>query len=115
MFYILCMSFSVCPVTVVNAPLDHVWEFLSEPKNFALWWDAQTHRIIPEGRAHPSQKIHAMTREAGMSWDLTVTVNAVDESKHQIHLTTALPFGITVHNHITCTALKDGNTHVSFG
>jgi len=109
------MSINVCPVAVVNAPLDHVWEFLSEPKNYALWWDAQTQRINPEGRAHAGQKIHAKTIEAGRSWDLTVTVNAVDESKHQIHLTTTLPFGITVYNQVTCTALRDGNTHVSFG
>lgn len=109
------MVLNVCPVAIVNASLDRVWEFLSEPKNYALRWDAQTQRIIPEGRADPGQKIHAKTMEVGMAWDLTVTVNAVDESKHQIHLTTALPFGITVYNHITCTALKDGSTHVSFG
>jgi ligand-binding SRPBCC domain-containing protein len=109
------MSINVCPIAVVHAPLDHVWEFLSEPKNFALWWDAQTQGIIPDGRAQAGQKILAKTVEMGKSWDLTVTVNDVDESKHHIDLTTALPFGITVYNHITCTALKDGNTQVSFG
>jgi len=109
------MSINVCPVVTVNAPLNHVWEFLSEPKNFALWWDAQTQRIVPEGRAHTGQKIHAKTREAGKSWDLTVTVNEVDEAKHQIHLTTELPFGITVYNHVTCISLKDRSTQVSFG
>jgi len=109
------MSVSTCPIATVNAPLDHVWEFLSEPKNFALWWDAQTQKIVPEGRAHAGQKIHAKTIEAGKSWDVTVTVNAVDESGHQIDLTTQLPFGITVYNHITCRSLRDGTTHVSFG
>lgn len=109
------MSVNVCPIAIINAPLDHVWEFLSEPKNYALWWDAQTQNIVPEGRANAGQKIHAKTMEIGKSWDVTVTVNAVDEPKHQIHLITALPFGITVYNHITCTPLKDGNTHVSFG
>jgi ligand-binding SRPBCC domain-containing protein len=109
------MSISACPIAIVLAPLDHVWEFLSEPKNYALWWDAQTQRIVPEGRAHAGQKIDAKTIEAGKSWDVTVTVNAVNESKHQIDLTTSLPFGITVYNHITCTPLKDGTTQVSFG
>ena len=109
------MSVNVCPVATVNASLDHVWEFLSEPKNFALWWDAQTQRIVPEGRAQASQKIYAKTREFGRQWDLTVIVNEVDESKHLIHLTTMLPFGITVYNHITCIAFNARTTQVSFG
>jgi len=109
------MSVNVCPVAIVNASLDRVWEFLSEPKNFALWWDAQTRSIVPQGHAHAGQKIHAKTIGVGKSWDVTVTVNDVDEAKHQIHLTTSLPFGITVYNHINCMALEDGNTHVSFG
>ena len=109
------MPVSVCPIATVHASPDHVWEFLSEPKNYALWWDAQTQRIVPEGRAHAGQKIHAKTIEAGKSWDITVTVNSVDESKHQIDLTTQLPLGITVYNHITCITAQDGNTQVSFG
>ena len=109
------MSISVCPIATINAPLERVWEFLSESKNYALWWDAQTRSIVPEGRARAGQKIHAKTIGVGKAWDVTVTVNAVDESKHQIDLTTALPFGITVYNHITCRAVQDGNTQVSFG
>jgi uncharacterized protein YndB with AHSA1/START domain len=109
------VSVNICPIAIINASPEHVWEFLAQPANYALWWDAQTQRIVPEGRAHVGQKIHAKTNEFGKSWDVTVTVNDVNESKHQIHLTTALPFGITVYNHITCMSLKDGNTHVSFG
>ena len=109
------MSVNVCPVAIVNASLDHVWEFLSEPKNFALWWDAQTRSIVPEGCAQAGQKIHAKTGGLGRQWDVMVIVNAVDESKHQIDLTTQLPFGITVYSHITCTPLQGGTTQVSFG
>lgn len=109
------MSINVCPITTVDSSLDHVWEFLSEPKNYALWWDAQTQSIIPEGRAHTGQKIYAKTTEFGKAWDVTVTVNAIDESKHQMDLTTQLPFGITVYNHIACISLQNGTTQVSFG
>jgi len=109
------VSLRTCPIAIIDASPDHVWEFLSEPKHFALWWDAQTQSITPEGRAHSGQKIHAKTIEAGKSWDVTVTINAVDESNHQIDLTTQLPFGITVYNHITCTPLQAGTTQVSFG
>jgi len=39
----------------------------------------------------------------------------VDESKHTIDFISTLPFGITGFNHITCTALSESTTQVSFG
>jgi hypothetical protein len=46
---------------------------------------------------------------------VTVMVKDVDEAKRQIHLTTVLPWGITVHNHITCLPLDPAHCRVSFG
>ena len=105
------MSVSVCPIAIINAPIERVWTFLSEPANYALWWDAQTRSIVPEGRAQSGQKIHA--KSSGL--DVNVIVNSIDESKRQIHLTTMLPFGITVYNHITCTPLENETCQASFG
>lgn len=105
------MSVSACPMDIINAPMEEVWTFLAEPANYALWWDAQTRSIVPEGRAHAGQTIRAGT--SGLN--LTVIVNSIDESKRQIHLTTVLPFGITVSSHITCTPLENGACQVSFG
>ena len=112
------MSVSVCPLAIIHAPVEHVWSFLSEPTNYALWWDAQTRwsfSIVPEGPASPGQKIYAQTTALGKYWNVNVMVEEVDEAKHQIHLTTILPFGITVHNHITCIPLDHANCRVSFG
>ena len=109
------MSISVCPVAIVNAPVKRVWKFLSEPANYALWWDAHTLSIIPEGHAQAGQKIHAQTVEFGMKWDVNLFVDTVDEAKHQIDLITRLPFGITVHNHISCIAVDHATCQISFG
>ena len=105
------MSVSVCPVAIVQAPPERVWGLLSEPANYALWWDAQTRAVIPAGPAQAGQKIYARARGLRVE----VTVNAVDESGHQLDLTTQLPLGITVFNHIACRALPDRATQVSFG
>lgn len=105
------MSVRVCPMDIINAPVERVWTFLSEPANYAFWWDAQTRSIVPEGRAQSGQKIHAKT--SGL--DVNVIVDCIDESKRQIHLTTRLPFGITVRSHITCTPLNHRTCQVSFG
>ena len=109
------MSVSVCPFATVHAPVERVWSFLSEPANYALWWEVQTRSIVPEGPASPGQKIYASNSALGKDWKVNVTVEEVDEAKHQIHLTTVLPLGITVHNHITCMPLDDTHCRVSFG
>src|SRR5690349_1726131 len=98
------MSVSVCPIAIINAPIEKVWPFLSEPANYASWWGVQTCSTAPEGRAQAGQIIQGKTR--GMI--INVIVNSIDESKRQIHLTTMIPFGITIRNHISGTPLQDG-------
>lgn len=109
------MSVSICPIANVNAPLERVWGFLAEPANYALWWDARTRSISPTGSAHPGQKIMAQSSALGRQWEVNILVEGVDEPKHQLHLKTKLPLGITVFNHITCTALNKAATQVTFG
>jgi hypothetical protein len=109
------MSFYTCPITMVHAPLDNVWDLLSDPSHYALWWDAETCSISPEGPARAGQKILARTIAFGKGWDIHIQVENVDASRHTLQLTTALPLGITVHNHITCTSLDDASCRVTFG
>ena len=105
------MTLSTCSIATIGAPIERVWEFLVEPANYDLWWDAKTQSILPEGRAQVGQKVHA---KAG-GFNILLTVDAVDESKHQIDFTTKFPFGITGFNHLTCIALTNSTTQVSFG
>ena len=107
----LLMTISTCPIATINAPIERVWEFLAEPANYDLWWDAKTHSIVPEGRAQVRQRVHA---KAG-GFNILLTVDAVDEPKHKIDFTTKFPFGITGFNHLTCTGLSNSTTQVSFG
>ena len=100
---------------MIDAPLERVWSFLSEPENYALWWDAQTLSITPAGPAIPNQEIQAQTTALGKHWNVNILVEDLYEPGHQIHLKTMLPLGITVFNHITCTPLKNAATQVSFG
>lgn len=109
------MSLNVCPIATINAPLERLWSFLSEPKNYALWWDAKTISIMPAGHASPGQKIQAQSMELGKRWNVDILVEGLDEQRHQIHLKTMLPLGITVFNHITCTPINNSATQVSFG
>ena len=109
------MSVSTCPIATVHAPADHVWHLLSQPCNYDLWWDAKTLSIKPEGPARPGQQVQAQTVGLGRRWPIGIRVEMVDESKRQIRFTTALPLGITGHNHISCVPIDEANCRVSFG
>jgi uncharacterized protein YndB with AHSA1/START domain len=109
------MSVSACPVAIVDAPVEGVWRLLADPRCYALWWNAHTRSIVPEGPARSGQHVFATTPALGRQWDVHTTVLAVTPEKHQLELVTRLPFGITVLNHITCTPLDDRHTQVSFG
>jgi ligand-binding SRPBCC domain-containing protein len=109
------MSVSVCPIAVVQVPAEKVWALLSEPASYARWWEAVTRTIVPAGPARPGQQITAQTRALGKRWDVNITVEAVDAARRALDLTTRLPFGITVRNHITVSALEGEACRVSFG
>jgi hypothetical protein len=109
------VSVSVCPVATVHASVEEVWGLLSAPTRYALWWDAETRAIVPEGPAQPGQRIYAQTRAMGRAWEVNILVEHVDEARRQIQLTTRLPLGITVYNHITCAPVNSASCRVSFG
>lgn len=109
------MSLTTCPIAVIDAPIERVWNMLSQPSMYDQWWDAQTRAIEPEGPAHAGQTIYAQTIELGKTWDVRIVVESVNAPQHTLDLTTRGPLGITVRNHIVCAAVDDSRTRVSFG
>ena len=109
------MSISSCPIATVDASVEQVWQLLADPRNYGLWWDAETRSIEPAGPAKPGQRISARTRALGKHWEVQITVASIDTDKRALDLTTQLPFGITVHNHIACRTLDEQHCRVSFG
>ena len=109
------MTFSTCPIATVEAPVERVWSLLANPASYARWWDAETCSITPEGPARPGQKIYAQARALRRLWAVRIEVGQVDAAKHRLELTTLLPLGITVRNHISCTPLDGATCRVTFG
>ncbi|MFL5659017.1 MAG: SRPBCC family protein [Ktedonobacteraceae bacterium] len=109
------MGFTICPAAVVAAPVESVWELLSEPTLYDVWWDACTERIVPEGKASPGQVLYAKTSGLGRKWDVTLRVEMVNPEKHQIQLHVTLPLGTVNETTLTCTAIDTASCRVQFG
>lgn len=104
------MALSACPAAIVNAPADSVWRCLVNPEEYG-WIDGTVTQVVPEGRAHPGQKV--LIKKSGLQ--IVVTVVAVQEAAHRIRLTTRFPFGITVQNAISCGELDPEHCRLQFG
>ena len=109
------MAVSVCPTDIVHAPAERVWALLSDPAKFDLWWDAHTDRITPPGPAQPGQTVEAHAHGLGRDWPIHFAVNAVDPAHHSLDLSTHLPLGIHMHNHLTVVPIDAGSSRLTFG
>jgi len=109
------MGVSVCPVANVQAPVESVWELLSEPKLFDEWWDAHTERIVPEGKASPGQTLYGTTHGLGKKWDVVLKIEGVNPEKHRLQFDATLPLGVANHGTITGTPIDPTSCRVTFG
>ena len=109
------MPISVCPTAIVQAPVERVWRLLEDPSRFDLWWDAHTLSITPPGPAQAGQRVEAVTHGLGHDWPIHFIVDGVDPARHSLDLTTRLPFGINMHNHLAVMQVDVGASRVTFG
>ncbi len=105
------MDLTVCPAAVIAAPVETVWELLTDPALRDTWWNARTERVVPDGKAAPGQVIYLKNR---LGRHGTLTVEAVNPQKHQIHWVLS-GLGVTNDQTTTCTALDAVSCRVQFG
>lgn len=109
------MGLSVCPSSVVDAPIDAVWRLLTRPESFDTWVDAKLIAAEPAGDAQPGQRLRLVTKEIGLTFAISMEVLEVDAEQHRLHLMIALPFGVVNDETITMADAGNGRTLVRFG
>jgi len=109
------MGFSICPTASIAAPVECVWDLLSDPTLYDTWWDARTERIVPEGKATPGQMVYATSSAFGRKWHVTLRVDGVNPEKHQIQLHITLPFGTINDATISATPINSTSSRLQFG
>jgi hypothetical protein len=108
------MSLNVCPAAIVAAPLAVVWE-MAQPANFSKWIDGQVERIEPAGPMAIGQTIYITSTAIGRRWQVTLTVEEVQPARHQFGMYGVFPFGIRMHEHISCIAIDAVSCRVQYG
>jgi Polyketide cyclase / dehydrase and lipid transport len=106
---------SVCPMAVVEAPIEQVWDLLTSPEQFDSWTDATLVSAEPPGRAHAGQHLRLVTSALGRAFRVDIGVLEADAERRCLHLLIHLPFGLVNDETITIAPVGEDRTIVRFG
>ncbi|HLV98934.1 MAG TPA: SRPBCC family protein [Ktedonobacterales bacterium] len=109
------MPVSVCPASVVSAPVEKVWALLMQPETYDQWQDLHEAQVTPPGPATLGQTVSGWSKALGRKWPVSLTIESMNAERHQILLRTTLPFGIVVQNQISCAKVDATSCRVQFG
>ena len=109
------MGLSVCPIATVAAPIEIVWELVSNPSRWDEWADAKTERIVPEGPAAPGQVVYVTSSALGRTWHVSIKIEQVNADKHELRSLVTLPLGMRLHETIICTPINATLCRVQYG
>ena len=108
------MPYVSCPAAVIDAPVDAVWALLVEPAAWGGVFNVRVGSIDPPGRAIVGQKICGETGLRILHLKLTFRMIEIDLDHHRLCLDVQLPFGIMVHEDLSCTPLDADHCRVDY-
>ena len=109
------MGLTVCPVAVVAAPVEVVWENLVQWERYSAWANVQVESCEPEGPATVGQTIYFTGKAFGRTLRFSFKVEAVNAARHQLDLHVLFPFGLQEKPHIACTPIDATSCRVQYG
>ncbi|MBV9601188.1 MAG: SRPBCC family protein [Chloroflexi bacterium] len=109
------MGITVCPVAIVAAPVEVVWQNLIEWERFSEWAEVQVEQSEPEGPATAGQRISFAGKAFGRTWHFVFQVEAVNPETHQLGLHAFFPLGLQEKAHISCAPIDATSCRVQYG
>jgi len=109
------LGLNICPAATVAAPIECVWELISNLARYGEWADARVERIVPEGPVTSGQVLYVNSRSLGKRWPVALTVTSINPDKHRIQMDVSLPLGLLLHQTTICTPIDAQSCHVQYG
>ncbi len=108
------MGLSVCPAAIVAAPVEVVWDLL-QPGRLSEWIDGTVDPPVPEGPARVGMTFSATSPAMGRKWHSYFTIKQADHEKHRLDMDVRFPFGMQLHEHVSCTPIDERSCRVQYG
>ncbi len=109
------MPVSVCPMAVVEAPIDRVWDLVTSPEKLGSWADATLVSAEPPEPARAGQRLRLVTSALGHAFPVEMSVLEVDAEQRRLRLLIRLPLGLVNDETITMSPAGGARTIVRFG
>ena len=112
------MTYASCPTSVVNAPVEIVWDLLTRPEAWGDFYDVRVTSIEPAGAA-VGQIVFAESGPRLLHLALEFRFTKIDAANYELGLDVKFPFGITVREDLCCVPIGQDqcrvNYHCGFG
>ena len=108
------MTYASCPTVVVNAPIDIVWNLLTEPAQWGDFFDVRITGAEPAGPAVIGQRFYGESGSRFLHLGLKFEFTEVNPAQHKLGLNVGLPFGITVREDLSCSPVSTAQCRVNY-
>ena len=108
------ITYEACPTELINAPIDVVWNLLTNLSGWGDFYDVRVSRVDPVGPAMVGQ---VMSGESGPRWlhlKVSFRFTHIDATSHELELDVRLPLAISVHENLDCIPVDDGRCRVNY-
>jgi Polyketide cyclase / dehydrase and lipid transport len=108
------MNHTSCPTTVVNAPVELVWNLLTHPQGWGDFYNLRILSVDPAGPAVVGQTISAEPGPRFIHLKISIRFVQIDPTNHRLVFDAFFPFGITVHEDLNCIPLDPDHCRVNY-
>lgn len=109
------MGVSVCPFTMVDAPVSEVFAVLTTPREYDMWWNAKLISAHHLDGVQAGDAVRCESKEFGRTWRVTIHIDDVDHANHMVKMRGALPLGMMSAHTISCTEIGEARARLQFG
>ncbi|MHB8417138.1 MAG: SRPBCC family protein [Myxococcales bacterium] len=107
-------SYASCPTAVVNAPVEVIWELLTEPIGWGTFYDIRVLSVDPPGKATVGQRCRGESGPSLLRLKVSFEFTRIDPKEHHLGVRVQLPFGIRVQEEMDCRPLGEKQCRVNY-
>jgi hypothetical protein len=108
------MTYSSCPTSIVNAPVEVVWSLLTRPEEWGDFFDVRVISVEPAGAAAVGQMVFAESGPRLLHLAVEFRFTKIDAANYELGLDVEFPFGITVREDLTCVSIGPDQCRVNY-
>lgn len=103
-----------CPTDIIGAPIEVVWDLLTNPADWGTFYDIRVLRVEPPGPMVAGQRLIGETGPRWLHLGVSFEYGLVDEVHRKLEFNGRLPLGVTVHESLDCVPLTENRCRVNY-